>query len=566
MNVYEEQDRLNKIRIQNLQRDNQTYGALWNMQQQFNNSDIETVLTDHTNDMAKLITDTESKLNDEEVLYGHVQQLLLQITTPKIAEYILNAITFDEAKNFVNNHKKLFAELRKSAYKPSADDLLYSIIEISASKFDTNVKALPYLQYRKGQSNYEPLKYDVYQELQNEDLQAQQEHEYEVQLEYQLLESKQNEADLTAYLQQLERERLERERVLQALQDEYNITGNADLEQQIAEIDETIIEYDSVIVETAAQLSDVANQVNELDQTLGEIKSGLDIFRDAHGHFSDITKILEEEPKKVLSKLGVKDVRNLIEQFEASGQLSQFNTRFTAGKKKGNLKPAKDLILELNNIARERNRARHAANPTPTGSHHTSRNPSPPNVPVTGNGFRPHSNIISQALKTPLFYGRGVEKDVKEPEKKDTKFKKSRKYYDKLYIDMDKLKKNILFCKYISSNTTIPKLKTQFIDNDTKDVINDIINEKYNKKVYAHLSDQNRRIVRNFVKAFKFDVEFDDNENDDFTKQFKILIGAYYSGNDSQEIKTKLKQYVRQAIVEDVITMKEGLNLLYELS
>jgi hypothetical protein len=80
------------------------------------------------------------------------------------------------------------------------------------------------------------------------------------------------------------------------------------------------------------------------------------------------------------------------------------------------------------------------------------------------------------------------------------------------------------------------------------------------------LSDQNRRIVRNFVKAFKFDVEFDDNENDDFTKQFKILIGAYYSGNDSVEIKTKLKQYVRRAIVEDVITMKEGLNLLYELS
>ena len=37
------------------------------------------------------------------------------------------------------------------------------------------------------------------------------------------------------------------------------------------------------------------------------------------------------------------------------------------------------------------------------------------------------------------------------------------------------------------------------------------------------------------------------------------MLGAYYSGNDSVEIKTKLKQYVRQAIVEDVITMKEGL-------
>ena len=189
MNVYEEQDRLNKIRIKNLQRDDQVYGALWNMQQQFNNSDIETVLVDHTNDMAKLITDAESKLDDEYVLYGHVQQLLLQITTPKIAEYITAAITSDEAKNFVKNHKKLFAELRKSTYKLSADDLLYSIIDISSSK---HVKANPYLQIRKNKTGYEPLKYNVYQEIQNEDIQAQREHEYEVQILNQLEESKQN--------------------------------------------------------------------------------------------------------------------------------------------------------------------------------------------------------------------------------------------------------------------------------------------------------------------------------------------------------------------------------------
>jgi hypothetical protein len=168
-------------------------------------------------------------------------------------------------------------------------------------------------------------------------------------------------------------------------------------------------------------------------------------------------------------------------------------------------------------------------------------------------------------------YGRGstsvqTQTETLKPESKPV-YKKSRKYFDKVYIDMDKLKKNILFCKYIKNNTNIPKLKTQNIDNDTKDVITDIINEKFNMKVYNQLNDHNKRVVNNFVKYFKYDIGVNDTDyNDEFNKQFQIIVGSYYSGNDSPEIKNQLKKYIRKAMSESLISTKEGLNLLYELN
>ena len=50
------------------------------------------------------------------------------------------------------------------------------------------------------------------------------------------------------------------------------------------------------------------------------------------------------------------------------------------------------------------------------------------------------------------------------------KFKSYRAYYDKVYIDKKKLQQNILFCKYIHNNTNIPRLKSQTISNDLKDL------------------------------------------------------------------------------------------------
>lgn len=182
-----------------------------------------------------------------------------------------------------------------------------------------------------------------------------------------------------------------------------------------------------------------------------------------------------------------------------------------------------------------------------------------PQEEVQGNGLR-----FKKHLKKPKIYGRGMSVET-QTNSQTSRYKKDRKYFDKIYIDLGKLKKNILFCKYIINNSNIPKLKTQTIDNDCKEVILDIIGDKFSERIYNRLDDKNKRIVRNFIRAFKFDLNVNDNEDDEFNKQFQILLGSYYSGNDSPEIRTQLKRYVRQAIAENLISQKESLSLLYEL-
>jgi hypothetical protein len=191
-----------------------------------------------------------------------------------------------------------------------------------------------------------------------------------------------------------------------------------------------------------------------------------------------------------------------------------------------------------------------------------------------GQGIIEHPVIYSSNQVTryyPIIHGRGSVSTQTEPTPSSTQakplYKKSRKYFDKVYIDMDKLKSNVLFCKYIKNNTNIPRLKTQSINNDTKDVIDDIINERFNIKVYNQLNEHDKRIVANFTKYFKFDLGIDNSsENNEFNKQFQILIGSYYAGNDSPEVKNQLKRYIRKAMSESLISNKEGLNLLYELN
>jgi len=172
------------------------------------------------------------------------------------------------------------------------------------------------------------------------------------------------------------------------------------------------------------------------------------------------------------------------------------------------------------------------------------------------------SNLISGLSKRPIIHGRG------EPEvKKSKKYKSFRIYYDKLYIDTKKLEDNILFCKYIHNNTNIPKLKTQIISNDLKDLINDVLNDRYNKKLYEALTDLDKRTFKVFNKAFKFNLNVpDDSEDAEFKEKFKILVGSYYSGNYSEELKKELKKYVRLGLAQGLVNQTSAFSLLYELS
>lgn len=175
---------------------------------------------------------------------------------------------------------------------------------------------------------------------------------------------------------------------------------------------------------------------------------------------------------------------------------------------------------------------------------------------------RQHSTEVNKLNTQPLIHGRGF-----EPKSKQTEFKPYRKYYDKIYIDLNKLRQNVLFIKYINGNSNVLRLPTQVITEDLKDIIMDTISDRYNKKVYSSLSPSDKRIFQKFIKYFGFNIHLEqDNEEKEFINRYQILRGSYLSGNDSEEIKRELKKYVRLGLANGTVSQKDSFSLLYELA
>ena len=106
----------------------------------------------------------------------------------------------------------------------------------------------------------------------------------------------------------------------------------------------------------------------------------------------------------------------------------------------------------------------------------------------------------------------------------------------------------------------------QQITQKTGELIKDILNNKYDERIFKLLSSEEKRVVRRFVKAVKLDIDTNDDEEKEFQRQFEIVRGEYMSGNDSPQIKAALKRYVLEALQENKISRNDGYNLLYSLS
>ena len=68
------------------------------------------------------------------------------------------------------------------------------------------------------------------------------------------------------------------------------------------------------------------------------------------------------------------------------------------------------------------------------------------------------------------------------------------------------MKENILTIKYVKTRAHIPTVKAQHISDDTKEVINDLINDKFGNHLFQKLTDTDRRLVKRVIKAFKLTV------------------------------------------------------------
>jgi len=136
------------------------------------------------------------------------------------------------------------------------------------------------------------------------------------------------------------------------------------------------------------------------------------------------------------------------------------------------------------------------------------------------------------------------------------------------YIELNKLRDNILSVKYQRNDTYVSSLKSQKISKDVKDIIDDIIASKYNVRIFDKLSPDDKRLVKRLVKTLDIeDIIPTNNSNDEeFQKQFDILRGELMSGNTNPQIKTQLKKYVIEALNSGLMPLRECHLLLYQLS
>ena len=142
----------------------------------------------------------------------------------------------------------------------------------------------------------------------------------------------------------------------------------------------------------------------------------------------------------------------------------------------------------------------------------------------------------------------------------------SRHYLGNYYVDTNQLKENILCVRYAKTDAQLPQMKVQRVSNGVKENVEDILNGKFDKRIYNLLNDDDKRLVKRFAKCVKMSLDLDDDLDKAFQREYEILLGEYQSGNDSPLIKSKLKRFVVQAIQENLIPRHQAMMLLFQLS
>ena len=143
---------------------------------------------------------------------------------------------------------------------------------------------------------------------------------------------------------------------------------------------------------------------------------------------------------------------------------------------------------------------------------------------------------------------------------------KKRFYFEKYYVELDKLVSNILSVKYARTDAYMPTLKVQVISNKVKELIQDVMRDDYDERIFKLLSEEDKRVFKRFVKALHLNLPINDDLDERFQKEYEILLGEFNSGNDSPEVKKALKKYVVEGLNEGKLSRHQAYFLLYQLS
>ena len=150
-----------------------------------------------------------------------------------------------------------------------------------------------------------------------------------------------------------------------------------------------------------------------------------------------------------------------------------------------------------------------------------------------------------------------------------SKSERNRHYIGIFYVEKHKLNdENLLSVKYSRTDSPVQKMRNIRISDDLKQIVNDVLGNCYNKRLYDQLNANDKRLFHQFVEVLRLtdEIPIDDTIDKDFLKNYQTLLGQFQSGNDSPEIKAALKQHVIQGLGLGQINKNEAYFLLYQLS
>ena len=136
----------------------------------------------------------------------------------------------------------------------------------------------------------------------------------------------------------------------------------------------------------------------------------------------------------------------------------------------------------------------------------------------------------------------------------------------KYAIDKKLLNKNILALKYLKNANNVATFKPIEISDPFKSLIEKYVlkGHKIEDNDFKSLSVTEKRVLKRLYSFLKMDHTFDNNE--DFQKQFQVMYGSFLAGNNNEDLIKQLKEYVKLAVHESIISKAEGNKMLHKLN
>ena len=116
-----------------------------------------------------------------------------------------------------------------------------------------------------------------------------------------------------------------------------------------------------------------------------------------------------------------------------------------------------------------------------------------------------------------------------------------------------------------NKNRHLTNVKSQVIGHGVKKILNQIIDHDYiDTSDYHQITEHEQHLIRTILHMLDRS-HLIGSANDQFNDKFQILLGSYNAGNNSEQLRSQLKQYIIQAMKLNMITRTTGQQMLLEM-